>query len=60
MDYTEYGGAFLLGLNGNIIIAHGRSQAKAIKNAIGLAKVIVEKNIVEKVKVEKYEQANRD
>jgi glycerol-3-phosphate acyltransferase PlsX len=60
MDYTEYGGAFLLGLNGNIIIAHGRSQAKAIKNAIGLAKVIVEKNIVEKVKEEKYEQASRD
>lgn len=60
MDYTEYGGAFLLGLNGNIIIAHGRSQAKAIKNAIGLAKVIVEKNVVEKVKEEKYEQANRD
>ncbi|HEX76301.1 MAG TPA: phosphate acyltransferase PlsX [Dehalococcoidia bacterium] len=37
MDYKEYGGACLLGINGNIVIAHGRSQAKAIKNAIHLA-----------------------
>jgi len=38
MDFREYGGACLLGVNGNIVISHGRSQAKAIKNAIGLAK----------------------
>ena len=31
LDYREYGGACLLGVNGNIIIAHGRSQATAIK-----------------------------
>jgi len=37
MDYKEYGGACLLGIDGNIIVAHGRSQAKAIKNAIYLA-----------------------
>jgi len=37
MDYREYGGACLLGVNGNVIVSHGRSQAKAIKNAIGLA-----------------------
>jgi glycerol-3-phosphate acyltransferase PlsX len=37
LDYSEYGGACLLGLNGNVIIAHGRSKAKAIKNAIALA-----------------------
>ncbi|MCK4862905.1 MAG: phosphate acyltransferase PlsX, partial [Dehalococcoidales bacterium] len=43
MDYTEYGGACLLGVNGNVIIAHGRSQSKAIKNAIGLAKETVER-----------------
>jgi glycerol-3-phosphate acyltransferase PlsX len=60
MDFTEYGGACLLGVNGNIIIAHGRSQAKAIKNAIGLAKVTVERNMTEKVKEEKYEQASGD
>ncbi len=50
MDYTEYGGACLLGVNGNIIIAHGRSQAKAIKNAIGLAKETIECNLTEKIK----------
>ncbi len=37
MDFREYGGACLLGVKGNIIASHGRSQAKAIKNAIGLA-----------------------
>jgi glycerol-3-phosphate acyltransferase PlsX len=36
MDYKESGGACLLGIDGNIIVAHGRSQAKAIKNAIYL------------------------
>ena len=34
MDYDEYGGAPLLGVNGGCIIGHGRSNAKAIKNAI--------------------------
>ncbi len=34
IDYTEYGGAPLLGLNGICIISHGGSTAKAIKNAI--------------------------
>jgi len=34
MDYDEYGGAPLLGVNGGCIICHGRSNAKAIKNAI--------------------------
>ncbi|MDD5126762.1 MAG: phosphate acyltransferase PlsX [Dehalococcoidales bacterium] len=42
MDYTEFGGAGLLGINGNVIIAHGRSQAKAIKSAIALARQTVE------------------
>jgi glycerol-3-phosphate acyltransferase PlsX len=60
MDYTEYGGACLLGVNGNVIIAHGRSQAKAIKSAIGLAKETVERSITEIVKEEKHEQASND
>ncbi|MBN1353299.1 MAG: phosphate acyltransferase PlsX [Candidatus Omnitrophica bacterium] len=34
IDYSEYGGAPLLGVDGRIIIAHGASSAKAIKNAI--------------------------
>jgi glycerol-3-phosphate acyltransferase PlsX len=57
MDYSEYGGACLLGVNGNVIIAHGRSQAKAIKNAIGLARETVERGIIEKFMEENYEQA---
>lgn len=37
VDYTEYGGAPLLGLKGICIICHGRSNAKAMKNAIRVA-----------------------
>jgi len=43
LDYREYGGACLLGVHGNVIVAHGRSQSKAIKNAIALAKQTVER-----------------
>ncbi|MFC1865193.1 phosphate acyltransferase PlsX [Chloroflexota bacterium] len=45
MDFREYGGACLLGVNGNVIVSHGRSQSKAIKNAIGLANRTAEVNI---------------
>ena len=55
LDYREYGGSCLLGVNGNIIMAHGRSQARAIKNAIGLAKQIVERGISQIVREESYE-----
>ncbi|MHB9156046.1 MAG: phosphate acyltransferase PlsX, partial [Endomicrobiales bacterium] len=34
VDYTEHGGAPLLGVDGVCIISHGRSNAKAIKNAL--------------------------
>ncbi|HEY7855232.1 MAG TPA: phosphate acyltransferase PlsX [Terriglobales bacterium] len=37
LDYSEYGGAPLLGVRGIVIICHGRSNAKAIKNAIRVA-----------------------
>jgi glycerol-3-phosphate acyltransferase PlsX len=60
LDYTEFGGACLLGVNGNIVIAHGRSQAKAIKNAIGLAKETIERGLMEKVKEETHEQTRRN
>lgn len=49
IDYSEYGGAPLLGVNGSVIICHGRSNAKAIKNAIGAAKKEVERNINAKI-----------
>jgi len=45
IDYRESGGACLLGVNGDVIIAHGRSQAKAVKNAIGLAMQNVDGNV---------------
>lgn len=40
-DYAEYGGAPLLGVNGVSIIAHGRSDARAIANAVRVAKKMV-------------------
>ena len=45
MDYAEYGGAPLLGINGICIICHGSSSAKAIKNAIRVAGEEVIKNV---------------
>lgn len=49
LDYKEYGGACLLGVKGNIIVAHGRSQAKAIKNAIRIAQQVVHTKVVEAI-----------
>ena len=34
VDYAEYGGAPLIGINGCAIVSHGKSNSKAIKNAI--------------------------
>jgi glycerol-3-phosphate acyltransferase PlsX len=45
IDFREYGGACLLGVNGTIVIAHGRSRAKAIRNAIGLALRTAERDV---------------
>ena len=50
MDYKEYGGAYLLGINGNVVVAHGRSQSKAIKNAIYMAYRSVNMGLVEAIK----------
>ncbi len=46
LDYSEFGGAPLLGVNGVVIKAHGSSDAKAIHNAIKQAKICAEQNIV--------------
>lgn len=54
VDFREYGGACLLGVKGNVIVAHGRSQARAIKNAIGLAKLTAERIDSSKVKEESH------
>lgn len=47
IDYAEFGGAPLLGVNGITIICHGRSSAKAIKNAIRRAKGMAEGRVHE-------------
>jgi glycerol-3-phosphate acyltransferase PlsX len=52
MDYSEYGGAHLLGLNGVCIIGHGRSNPNAVKNAIRLAKDFVVNRVQEKIQQE--------
>ncbi len=37
MDYQEHGGALMLGIKGNVVVAHGRSTPEALKNAIRTA-----------------------
>src|SRR5499433_585906 len=49
IDYSEYGGAPLLGLKGCVIICHGRSSAKAIKNAIRVAAEFSRQNLAQKI-----------
>jgi glycerol-3-phosphate acyltransferase PlsX len=44
-DYAEYGGVPLLGVNGSAIVAHGRSNAKAIKNALRVARQTAETGV---------------
>lgn len=54
VDYSEYGGAPLLGVNGTCIISHGSSNARAIKNAIRVTgefvKYQINQHILEAIK----------
>ena len=52
LDYAEYGGAPLLGVDGVSVICHGGSSARAIKNAIGVAGSCLESGMVEDLAVE--------
>lgn len=52
LDYSEYGGVPLLGVDGVVIVGHGRSNAKAIKNALRMAKQTVEGGMIEAIKGE--------
>ncbi len=47
LQYEEYGGAYLLGVNGVVVIAHGRADASAIKNAVRVAKLAAESDLLE-------------
>jgi glycerol-3-phosphate acyltransferase PlsX len=58
VDYTEYGGAQLLGINGVCIIGHGRSNSNAVKNAIGLAKDFVLNKVQDKIQHDIVELAH--
>ena len=52
IDYSEYGGAPLLGVRGVCLICHGRSNGNAIKNAIRVAAEFAEGGINEKIEAE--------
>jgi len=49
MDYSEYGGAPLLGLSGVAVVGHGRSSAKAVRNGIALAHRFASEHFVARV-----------
>jgi glycerol-3-phosphate acyltransferase PlsX len=50
VDWREIGGAPLLGVNGVVVIGHGRSDAKAIQNMIRMAEKSVQQNLVQAIK----------
>ena len=49
VDYSEYGGAPLLGVAGVTIVGHGRSSAKAVRNAIAMAYRFADTRFIERV-----------
>ena len=49
VDYSEFGGAPLLGVNGVCIVGHGRSSAKAVRNAVTMAARAVNEGLLEKL-----------
>ena len=50
IDWREYGGAPLLGIEGVAVVAHGRSDARAVRNAIRVAGQAVDAGLVEKIR----------
>ncbi|HSS93315.1 MAG TPA: phosphate acyltransferase PlsX [Candidatus Dormibacteraeota bacterium] len=52
IDWREFGGAPLLGIDGVAVVAHGRSDARAIKNAIRVTKEAAENQLVGKIRAE--------
>jgi glycerol-3-phosphate acyltransferase PlsX len=49
LDYSEYGGAPLLGIDGICIVGHGRSSPKAVRNAVTMAARAVRERLIEKL-----------
>ena len=52
MDYSEYGGALLLGVNGIVIVGHGGSNERAIRSAISLSRKFIKENVLGKISTE--------
>ncbi len=52
IDWREFGGAPLLGIDGVAVVAHGRSDARAIKNAIRVTREAIEHHLVGKIRAE--------
>jgi len=52
VDYSEYGGAPLLGVGGLAIVGHGRSSAKAVRNAIVMAYRFASGDVLQRVERE--------
>ena len=52
VDYSEYGGAPLLGVAGLAIVGHGRSSAKAVRNAIAMASRFATGSFIQRVQHE--------
>ena len=50
LDYKKTGGAMLLGINGNVVKAHGSSNAEAFYYALLVAKKLAEKDVVNQIK----------
>jgi glycerol-3-phosphate acyltransferase PlsX len=49
VDYSEYGGAPLIGLDGLCVIGHGRSSAKAVRSAIAMTVKCVQDQLLDKL-----------
>jgi len=50
MDYTEFGGAVLLGVDGIVIVGHGRSNARAVRSAVRVAAQAARHGVVESIR----------
>jgi glycerol-3-phosphate acyltransferase PlsX len=49
VDYAEYGGAPLIGLDGLCVIGHGRSSAKAVRSAIMMTAKLVNEQLIDRL-----------
>jgi len=61
LDYREYGGAPLLGVDGVVIVGHGRSDAYAVRNGIRVAARTVEQGVLDAIRegIAQYEQEQK-